>query len=129
MRRDERGFSLIEVLAAFLVLTVVITVSFAAFLERNNRLQQASEITLAYQALTNEAEFIRRMPYDAVAATTEFASGTAVLAPLAPFGTATGIEVPKPGVKQVTLTVRWKNGTREAKLVVMRADTGGSPLW
>ncbi|HYI11164.1 MAG TPA: prepilin-type N-terminal cleavage/methylation domain-containing protein [Thermoanaerobaculia bacterium] len=129
MRRDERGFSLMEVLAAFLVLTVVITVSFTAFLERNNRLRQASEITLAYQALANEAEYIRRMPYDALVATTVFTSGTEVLAPLAPFGTATGIELIKPGVKQVTLTVRWKNGAREAKLVVMRADTGGSPLW
>src|SRR5690349_15373127 len=108
MRRDERGFSLTEVLAAFLVLTIVITTSFAAFLERNNRLRQASELTLAYQALANEAEFIRRRAYLDLEATTLFESGTDILAPLAPFGTAVGIEVAKPNVKKVTLTIRWK---------------------
>jgi hypothetical protein len=51
-------------MAAFLVLTVVITVSMAAFLERNKRLQQATELVLAYQALANEAEYWRRIPFD-----------------------------------------------------------------
>lgn len=127
--RDERGFSLTEVLAAFLVLTIVITVSFAAFLRRNDRLRQASEIILAYQCLANEAEFVRRMPYNAVTGTTVFTSGTDILKPLEPFGTAVGVEVVEPGVKKVTLTIRWKNGVREAKLGILRVDTGGSPLW
>jgi Tfp pilus assembly protein PilV len=130
MRHDERGFSLTEVLAAFLVLTLVITVSFAAFLERNNRLRQASEITLAYQALANEAEFIRRVPYANLDITTSFdESGTTILAPLAPFETAIDLQDIKPGVKRVTLTVRWKERQREAKLSVIRAHTGGEPLW
>jgi Tfp pilus assembly protein PilV len=129
MRRDERGFSLMEVLAAFLVLTIIITVSFAAFVERNNRLKQASEMTLAYQVLANEAEYVRRRPYPALEATTKFESDTELLAPLAPFGTAVGVVLTKPGVKHVTLTIRWREGKREAKLTVMRADTGGNPLW
>lgn len=127
--RDQRGFSLAEVLAAFLVLTIVITVSFAAFLQRNNRLRQASEIILAYQALANEAEYVRRRPFNLVASTTEFTSDTAILAPLAPFGTAIAVEEETTGVKHVTLTIRWKDGQREAKLGVVRADTGGGPLF
>ena len=129
MRRDERGFSLTEVLAAFLVITIIITVSFAAFLERNNRLKQASELTLAYQALANEAEYVRRRPYADLDAVTKFESSTDVLAPLQPFGTAVGVVQTKQGVKHVTLTIRWKNGEREAKLTVIRADTGGGSLW
>ncbi len=127
--RDERGFSLMEVLAAFLVLTIVITVSFTAFLERNNRLRQATEIILAYQCLANEAEYVRRVPFNALTGTTVFQSGTDVLKPLEPFGTAIGVEVIEPGVKNVTLTIRWKEGKREAKLGVVRVDTGGNPLW
>lgn len=127
--RDERGFSLTEVLAAFLVLTIVITVSFAAFLERSNRLRQASELTLAYQCLANEAEFVRRVPYKELKSSTIFESGTEILAPLTPFGTAKTVEQVKPGIRNVTLTIRWKSGQREAKLSVMRADTGGTPLW
>lgn len=127
--RDQRGFSLMEVLAAFLVLTIVITVSFAAFLERNNRLRQASEIVLAYQALANEAEYVRRLDYADVESTTTFVSDIAILAPLQPYGTAVAVEEEKPGVKNVTLTIRWKNGTREAKLGIVRADTGGGSLW
>lgn len=129
MRRDERGFSLTEVLAAFLVITIIITVSFAAFLERNNRLKQASELTLAYQALANEAEYVRRRPYSDLETITKFESSTEILASLESVGTTVGVVQTKPGIKHVTLTVRWKNGAREAKLTVMRADTGGNSLW
>ncbi|MEA2489261.1 MAG: hypothetical protein QOH21_1053, partial [Acidobacteriota bacterium] len=51
-----RGFSLTEVLVALLILTLVITSSLVVFVERNRRMQQASELVLAYQALSNEAE-------------------------------------------------------------------------
>lgn len=125
-----RGFSLIEILVALLILTVVITTSMAAFLERNRRLKQASEMILAYQALANEAEYRRRRPYDTLESDDkEFMSDTAVLAPLVPFHTIVTTTPTQQGVKNVLMVVRWNDGKREAKLEVVRVDTGGSPLW
>ena len=128
--REERGFSLIEVLAAMLILTLVITISLAAFVERNRRLRQASEIVLAYQALANEAEYRRRIDFSALdGASVTFISDTALLAPLKPYGATVSVERTSSHVKNVTMTVRWMNGTREAKLALVRADTGGTNLW
>ena len=128
--RRERGFSLIEVLAALLILTLVITMSLAAFVERNKRLRQASEMILAYQALANEAEYRRRVNFDGLeTAPVQFMSDTKILAPLAPFGTVVAVQRTQQRVKNVTLTVRWNNGTREAKLALVRVDTGGTNLW
>lgn len=128
--REERGFSLIEVLAAMLILTLVITMSLAAFVERNRRLRQASEIVLAYQALANEAEYRRRIDFNALdGASAAFISDTALLAPLTPYGATVRVERTGTHVKNVTMTVRWMNGTREAKLALVRVDTGGTNLW
>jgi prepilin-type N-terminal cleavage/methylation domain-containing protein len=125
----QRGFSMPEVLAALLIITFVITVSFTAFLERNRRLEQASEIMLAYQALANEAEFRRRINFDQLLDDVHFRSGGALLAPLAPDGTKVTVVLVKPGVKNVTMTVRWRNGERVARLTLVRVETGGTPLW
>lgn len=128
--RDQRGFSLVEVLVAFLILTLVITMSMAAFLERNKRLQQAGEIILAYQALANEAEYRRRMNYATLETEdVHFVSDTSLLEPLAPFGTAVAVKQTKPGVKNLVMTIRWRNGERQARLELVRVDTGGSNLW
>lgn len=128
--RDQRGFSLVEVLIAFMILTIVMTTSLAAFLERNRRLQQASEIILAYQALANEAEYRRRMSYPSLETQpVEFVSDVALLKPLEPFGTIVSVKEVQPGVKHVLMTIRWKNGERQAKLELVRVDTGGSNLW
>ena len=128
--RDQRGFSLVEILVAILILTLVITFSLAAFVERSNRLQQASEIVLAYQALANEAEYRRRMPFAGLEGEpAEFVSDTAILRPLTPFSTVVAVTEGKPGVKNVLMTIRWRNGEREARLELVRADTGGSNLW
>jgi prepilin-type N-terminal cleavage/methylation domain-containing protein len=128
--RREKGFTLIEVLAALLILTLVITMSLAAFVERNKRLRQASEIILAYQALANEAEYRRRIDFVMLeTAQSRFLSKTDLLAPLAPFDTAVSVQRTQLGVKNVTMTVRWANGVREAKLVLVRVETGGTNLW
>jgi len=128
--RDARGFSLIEVLAALLILTLVITMSLAAFVERKKRQRQASEIVLAYQALANEAEYRRRIDFAALdGASPSFISDTALLAPLQPYGATVSVVRTSSHVKNVTMTVSWMNGTREAKLALVRVDTGGTNLW
>ena len=128
--RDQRGFSLVEILIAFMIIMLVITISLAAFVERNRRLQQASEIILASQALANEAEYRRRIDYvDLEKAQPAFLSNTAILAPLAPFTTIVSVKQSQPGVKNVLMTIRWRNGERQAKLELVRVDTGGTNLW
>lgn len=124
-----RGFSLAEVLVGLLILTLVITSSLAVFVERNRRANQASEMILAYQALSNETELLRKTPYSAIAPRLRFVSDTLFLEPLAPYATVVAVREPRPGVKYVMLTVRWNEGKREAKLEVVRTDTGGSNLW
>jgi prepilin-type N-terminal cleavage/methylation domain-containing protein len=128
--RHQRGFSLVEILVAFMILTVVITMSLAAFVERSRRLQQASEIILAYQALANEAEYRRRIDYAGLdTAAAEFISSTDILEPLKPFATIVSVSEVQPGIKNVLMTIRWKNGERQAKLELLRTDTGGANLW
>lgn len=124
-----RGFSLTEVLVGLLILTLVITSSLAVFVERNRRAQQASETILAWQALSNETELLRKAPYVSIVPRMKFESETAMLEPLAPYATIVAVREPQPGVKYVMLTVRWKEGKREAKLEVVRTNTGGSNLW
>lgn len=125
--RHERGFSLIEVLAALLIVTFVITSSLYAFLERNKRLQQASELILAYQALANEAEFLRREKYGTLGAygdTFQSLKVSTLLVPLEPYSTKVEVVLMKTGIKNVTMTIRWHNDEREARLALIRVDTG-----
>jgi hypothetical protein len=115
---------------AFLILTLVITISLTAFLERNRRLQQAGEIILAYQALANEAEYRRRMSFASLETQpAEFISDTEILKPLRPFATVVAVKPGAAGVKNVLMTIRWHNGERQARLELVRVDTGGSNLW
>jgi prepilin-type N-terminal cleavage/methylation domain-containing protein len=126
-RNKQRGFSLLEVLVAMLILTLIITTTLAVFLERNRRIQQANEIIRAYQALANEAELQRRVDFDALG-DGSFAE-TAILQPLAPFTTKVEVTTRRPNVKDVTMTVSWRGGAKKAVLTMPRVNTGGENLW
>lgn len=128
--RGQRGYSLVEILVAFVILTVVITLSLTAFLERNKRLQQANEIILAYQALANESEYWRRKDFSALQPTDKFESELALLVPLKPYTTNVLVQQTPSGTKNVTLLIKWKDGLREAKLTLVRVNTSSEGgLW
>jgi prepilin-type N-terminal cleavage/methylation domain-containing protein len=127
----SRGFSLAEVLVALAILAIVITTTIAMFAERARRMRQASETILAYQALSNEAEYWRRLKFDTIdnpANQTFQSTDLSILAPLAPYKTEVKVETPQTDVRNVTLTIRWSAG-REAHLAIARSNTGGSGLW
>lgn len=112
------------------VVTLVILMSLVVFLERNRRLKQANDLIRAYQALSNEAEMQRHVPFFALKTQTAFSSDTAVLAPLAPYTADVVVVLKSPGVKEMTLILRWEGSKREAKLRLIRVATGGgSNLW
>jgi prepilin-type N-terminal cleavage/methylation domain-containing protein len=127
--RRSRGFSLAETLVALAILAIVITTTIAMFAERARRLREANETILAFQALSNEAEFWRRKPFAEIddPANQTFQPDQDILKPLTPYTTLVKVDSPRADVRNVTLTIRW--GKREAHLGIARADTGGSGLW
>lgn len=129
MSPHARGFSLVELLFALLILTLVITTTLAVFVTRTQRMRQASETILAYQVLSNEAEFQRRIAFADLANSNSFSSSTDLLAPLAPYKTKVAIDSTKVGIKTVTMTISWRAGNHFAQLAITRVDTGGSNLW
>lgn len=127
----ERGFTMAEMMAAIVVLTLVITTSLAVFTERTRRMQQASETILAWQALSNEAELLRRVDFNDLrpGQPKPFDPEPSILAPLRPFTATYDVQPSGASLRRVEMTIRWKNGKREAKLALIRTDTGGSNLW
>ena len=125
----SRGFSLVETLVALAILAIVITTTIAMFAERTRRLREANETILAFQALSNEAEYWRREPFTQIDKTDNqtFKSDLAILTPMAPYTTDVKVEAPRSDVRNVTLTIHWAK--REAHLGIARANTGGSGLW
>jgi len=128
MHRD-RGFSLAETLVALAILAIVITTTIAMFAERTRRLREANETILAFQALSNEAEYWRRQSFAQIdnPDNQTFKSDLDIIKPLMPYTTTVKVESPRPDVRNVTLTIHWAK--REAHLGIARADTGGSGLW
>lgn len=125
----QRGFSLVELLFALLVLTIVITTTLAVFVERTRRLRQASDMILAYQVLANEAEYQRRVPFNALTPSATFMTATLLLQPMNPYTTTVEVTSTQIGIKVVTMSIGWNNGQRVAKLALTRVDTGGANLW
>jgi len=128
MRR--RGFSLIEVLVALLILAIVITTTISMFAERQRRLRMAHETILAYQALSNEAELWRRVDFKSIdSQALAFRSDLTLIQPMAPYSASVKIDTPRADVRNITLTIRWDTAKRSATLALARADTGGTNLW
>jgi prepilin-type N-terminal cleavage/methylation domain-containing protein len=128
----QRGFSLIEVLAALLVLALVITTTMAMFVERQKRMQNANETILAYQAIANEIEYRRRVPYkelESAPPTFVTLEPTDILAPLTPYAATVTVSPEQSYVKTVTLSVRWRGTQRVERVSITRVDTGGGGLW
>lgn len=125
----QRGFSLIELLFALMILTLVITTTLAVFVERTRRLRQASEMILAYQVLANEAELQRRVAFADIMPSSEFTTPTGLLNPLQPYTTRIDVTSETIGMKTVTMSIHWNHRQREATLAIMRVDTGGGNLW
>jgi prepilin-type N-terminal cleavage/methylation domain-containing protein len=124
-----RGFTFIELLFALLILTIVIMTSLAVFVERTRRLQQASDIMLAYQVLANEAEVVRRVPYNNLNSVTGFSTDLTLLRPLRGLETQIAVGPASSGIRRVAMTIRWEHGERQATMNVYRVDTGGGPFW
>ena len=121
---------MVEVLVALAVLAIVITTTIAMFVERTRRLREASETILAWQALSNEAEFWRRESFAQIDVPSNqiFKSDLTILTPLTPYTTAVKVDAPRADIRNVTLTIRWATN-REAHLAVARVNTGGTGLW
>lgn len=128
----QRGFSLVELLFAILILTIVITTTLAMFAERDKRLRQASDLIIVYQVLSNEAEVRRRLNVSALDFGGDtFITDTTLLSALGPFETDVEVTDARPGIRKCVLSVRWEYRKKksEASLVLFRTDTGGTNLW
>jgi len=129
----SRGFTLLETLAGFLILTLIVTTSLGIFYDRERRLRAANEMILAWQALANESEVERRLPFDdsrlAPDLTRDFISDAGIVAPLTAVGTVVAIQKVSDDMKLVRMSIRWNGGARVATLTIIRANTGGGALW
>jgi prepilin-type N-terminal cleavage/methylation domain-containing protein len=131
--RSQRGFSLIEIMAALVILAIVITTTLAMFVDRQKHLREANEQMLAFQVLANEAEIWRRINFSSLPADTdppqEFRSSLTLLTPLKPYKAEVTAKKNRDDLKTLTLRIVWNDGKRDAKLDLIRSDTGGRNLW
>lgn len=127
----ERGFSLIETLAGLLILAFVLTTSLAVFTERQRRLRQADEYIVVYQALANEAEVSRVIPFASLTpGSSSFRSDTTILDELRDVKTSVTVSNWKSGARMVEMTVEWNEGARTESMSIVRVNTGhGGSFW
>ena len=127
----QRGFTLIETLVGLLILAFVLTTSLAVFVERQRRLRDPDEMIAVYQALANEAEVSRTIPYASLKpATTTFRSDTSILAGLQGVRASVTISPWKQNTKLIEMTIEWNDGARSSSMSIVRANTGrGGSFW
>lgn len=130
-RHGVAGFTLIEVLAALLILTLVILTSLAVFTDRARRLREAGEMSLAWQALANEAEARRRQSFQELASdqTLPFLTDPASSGSLEGAVGKVTVEGAGQNVRALSLRIEWRGGEASAETTVFRSFTGGGPLW
>src|SRR5690349_863767 len=107
----QRGYSLPELLVALVILAIIITTTIALFARRSQYLRESNETILVWQAMWNEMEIWRRLPWSGLEAQApKFQSDLSILAPLGKVDTNVDVAVSKddPHVKNVTLTVHWQ---------------------
>ncbi|HVT05335.1 MAG TPA: type II secretion system protein [Thermoanaerobaculia bacterium] len=129
--KSSRGFTLVETLVGLLILTLVVTTSLAVFVERQRRLKEADDTIVAYQALANEAEVQRQVPYASLSTTStqSFATDTMILVSLKKPATSVAVKQPGPNRKIVTMTVSWNDGLRHADLSIARVSIPRGYFW
>jgi len=128
---SSRGFTLVETLIGLLILTLVVTTSLAVFFERQRRLKEADDTIVAYQALANEAEIERQVPYGefTVEGPPQRFRETGILASLRNPVTAVKVKQTSPDRKVVTMTVTWNEGKRHADLSILRVNIARGYFW
>ena len=98
---------------------------------RQRRLRQADELIAVYQALANEAEVSRVVPFSSLKpGTSGFRSDTSILSGLSGVSTTVSVRPWKGGGRLVEMTVEWNDGARTETMSVVRVDTGpGGSFW
>jgi prepilin-type N-terminal cleavage/methylation domain-containing protein len=127
----QRGFSLVEVLAGIVILSLVVTTSLAVMYEREQRLREAEATVLAWQAIANETELLRRIPFTQLQTRhgKPFQGDLAILKRVPDAGTRLQVTNPKPNIREIVLTVTWSGETKKAEASMVRTNTGGENLW
>lgn len=125
------GFTLIELMAAMAIIGVVLLTSLAVFFERERRLRHAAETILVYQALANEAEVLRTIPFGGLSFLDgkPFLSNTSILGSLGGATTLLEVESPRPTLASIEASIVWRGGAKQATVTIIRSDTGGDNLW
>lgn len=123
--RGARGFTLIEVLFALLIIGFVLTTSLAIFYEREQRLRAAEDLVIASQAAAVETEYLRQAAWGSlVAGDREWLSAPSILARLRNPSTRVLIEN-ELYYKRLTVEVVWNDGRSRHVHVLHRTDVDG----
>ena len=130
-RQRTRGFTLVEVLAAMLILAFIMTTTLAVFFERQRRLKRADDLIVVYQALANEAEIVRQIPYASLmpGSVRPFLSDAPILDSISDADSRVEVKQFKDGVREVKMVITWNKGEKKVEMAVLRANTGPKSFW